>query len=136
MNDKGVFLHHTLAAAAAAPLLLPPPNTSFPDGLWAPAGGVPVGLCAVLLEAVADVGGVGVAVGIEPVENLPGLPSSRLPAPVKALNFGSSGSGGAASIFVKQRKQMSVRTSQHKHNEAKSTSRLESVCFRHGLIKF
>lgn len=93
-------MHHTLAAAAA-PLLLPPPNTSFPDGLWAPAGGVPVGLCAVLLEAAADVVGVGVAVGIEPVENLPGLPSSRLPAPVKALNFGSSGSAGAASIFDK-----------------------------------
>lgn len=96
-------MRHTLVAADPAPLLLPPPKTSFPEGLWAPPGGVPVGLCA-LLVVVADGTVVdGVVDGIEPVEALPGLPSSRLPVPVKALNFGSSGSGGAASASINKR---------------------------------
>lgn len=50
-----------------------------------------MGFCTLLVVAVGVVEDVD---GMEPVESLPGLPSSRLPVPVKALNFGSSGSGG------------------------------------------
>lgn len=56
--------------------------------------------------AVVDV----VVAGIEPVECLPGLPSNRLPVPVKALNFGSSGSGGVASALINKRKHMRITT--------------------------
>lgn len=51
------------------------------------------------------VGGDGieaVVLGTAPAESLPGLPSSRLPVPVKALNLGSSGSGAAAAKIIRQ----------------------------------
>lgn len=78
---------------AACPLLLLPPNTSFPEGLWDDAGGVPVGLCA--LVVAVDTGAEVVALGTGPMECLPGFPSRRLPVPMKGLNFGSSGSATA-----------------------------------------